>query len=70
MTPTLTLDDIFSKCRIKGATKITKQHACETLDKFFAHLQSKGEIKSYERVKKEEAHPRITSPFFSLPKIA
>jgi hypothetical protein len=51
MTATLTLDDIFSKCGIKDDSKRTKQHARETLDKFFAHLQSIGEIKSYEWTK-------------------
>jgi hypothetical protein len=52
MTPTLTLDDIFSKCRINDDQRKVKEHARESLDKFFAHLQSKGEIKSYEWVKK------------------
>ena len=52
MKPILTLDDIFEKCHIKDATKRTKQHARETLDTFFAHLQEKGFIKSYEWTKK------------------
>lgn len=52
MSPILTLDDIFTKCRIKDASKSTKQDARETLEKIFAHLQSKGEIKSYEWSKK------------------
>lgn len=52
MTPTLTLDDIFSKCRIKDDQRKTKEHARNTLDAFFANLQSKGFIKSYEWTKK------------------
>lgn len=52
MKPILTLDDIFKKCRISDASKSTKQDARETLDKFFAHLQEKSEIKSYEWTKK------------------
>lgn len=52
MKPILTLDDIFSKCRINDTTKIIKQRARECLDKFFAHLQNKGFIKSYEWTKK------------------
>ena len=35
MTPTLTFDDIFRKCRIEEAPKITKQRARSTLLKFF-----------------------------------
>lgn len=52
MTPTLTIEDIFKKCRISDATKRTKQHARECLEKFFAHLQEKGEIDSFELTKK------------------
>jgi hypothetical protein len=52
MTPTLTLDDIFEKCRIKDATKRAKQHARECLEKFFENLKNKGDIKSYEWIKK------------------
>lgn len=48
MTHTLTLDDIFTKCRIINASKRTKQHARDTIDDTFAHLQAKGVIKSYE----------------------
>lgn len=51
MSPILTLDDIFTKCEI-GESKRTRQHARDSLDLFFKHLQSKGEIKSYEWTKK------------------
>lgn len=52
LKPILTLDDIFTKCRISDASKSTKQDARATLDKFFAHLQDKGVIKSFEWIKK------------------
>ena len=52
MTPTITLDDIFKKCRITDKSKRVKQSARETIDKFFVHLQSKGVIKSFEWTKK------------------
>ena len=52
MTPTITLDDVFKKARISDASKRTKQHARECLEKFFAHLQNKKVIKSYEWTKK------------------
>jgi hypothetical protein len=55
MTPTLTLDDIFKKCRISNASRKAKLDIRECLEKFFAHLQSKGEIKSYEWTKKGNA---------------
>ena len=52
MTPTITLDDIFKKCRISDKSKRVKQSARETIDKFLTHLQSKGVIKSFEWTKK------------------
>lgn len=55
MPPTLTLDDIFKKCRISNASRKAKLDIRECLEKFFAHLQSKGEIKSYEWTKKGNA---------------
>ena len=51
MQPILTLDDIFKKCETRDE-KRTRQHARETLDLFFSHLQDLGEIKSYEWTKK------------------
>ena len=52
LKPILTLDDIFSKCRINDADKSKRQDARAILDKFFAHLQEKKLIKSYEFTKK------------------
>lgn len=46
MTPTITLDDIFKKCRITRNTEKTRQTK-ETIDKFLAHLQQKDVIKSF-----------------------
>lgn len=46
MTPTITLDDIFKKCRITRNTEKTRQTK-ETIDKFFAHLQAKGVVDSF-----------------------
>lgn len=63
MKPILTLDDIFSKCRIKDSTKRTKQHARECLEKLFAHLQAEKFIKSYEWTKKGNAFYSIKFTF-------
>ena len=52
LKPILTLDDIFSKCRIADKSNVIKLRTREYLDKFFKHLQSKGVIKSFEFVKK------------------
>lgn len=52
MTPTLTLDDIFKKCRIENSSRDTKMNARNSIEKFFAHLQDKVEIKSFEWTKK------------------
>jgi hypothetical protein len=51
MSSTLTLNDIFTKCEIRDDNK-SKFDARTALDKFFAHLQKLGEIKSYEWTKK------------------
>ena len=52
LKPILTLEDIFSKCRIADKPNVIKLRAREYLDKFFKHLESKGVIKSFEFVKK------------------
>ena len=52
MTPTLTLADIFKKCKITDKPNVIKLRAREYLDEFFKHLQNKGVIKSFEWTKK------------------
>ena len=52
MTPTLTLADIFKKCRIENAHLEIKRRARDYIAVFFKHLQSKGVIKSFEFIKK------------------
>ena len=52
MTPTLTFEDIFEKCRITDADNKIKQRARDYIAVFFEHLQKKGVIKSFEFVKK------------------
>ena len=52
LKPTLTLDDIFSKCRIADKPNVIKLRAREYIDDFFKHLQSKGVIKSFQWTKK------------------
>lgn len=52
LTPTLTFDDIFKKCRISDAHLEVKRRAREYLEKFFAHLQDKKVIKSSGFTKK------------------
>lgn len=49
MTPTITLDDIFKKCRITTAGKKynVKREVKNVIDKFLAHLQQKDFIKSF-----------------------
>lgn len=63
LTPTLTLKDIFDKCRIKSATKLVKQRARDTIDKLFTHLKSKGFIQSYEWRKNANKFDAITFSF-------
>ena len=63
LTPTLTLNDIFDKCRIKNATKLVKHRARDIIDKLFAHLKSKDFIKSYEWRKNGGKFDAITFTF-------
>ena len=60
MTPTLTFNDIFEKCRIKDADNKTKSRAREYILQFFEHLQEKGEIKSFELTKKMNKFYSVT----------
>lgn len=59
MTPTLTFDDIFKKCRIDDAPKKTKFDARNTLQKFFQHLQDSGFISSFAVVKEHNKFKKI-----------
>ena len=59
MTPTLTFDDIFKKCRIEEAPKITKQRARSTLLKFFQHLQNVSFISSFAFLKEHTKFKKI-----------
>lgn len=61
LTPTLTLNDIFDKCRI--SERKDKENARNTIDKLFTHLQSKGFIKSYEWRKNGVKFDAITFSF-------
>jgi hypothetical protein len=52
MTATLTLDNIFKKCRIDDANSNTKMNSRKAIEQFFAYLKLKKEIKSYKWIKK------------------
>ena len=51
LTPTLTFDDLFSKCRIENAGRKKKLDARETVVTFFEHLQKEKFIKAFELIK-------------------
>lgn len=55
LTPTLTFEDIFEKCRIEDQPNVIKLRAREYVLRFFEHLQKLGEIKSFEITKKRNA---------------
>lgn len=59
LTPTLTFDDIFKKCRIPDSSKKNKFDARNTLTKFFQHLQDIGFISSFEVVKEHTKFKKI-----------
>ena len=52
MTPTLTLDDIFEKCRIANAHPQVKARARAYIEEFLTHLQNQKVIKSFQWTKK------------------
>lgn len=55
LTPTVTFDDVFYKCRIKNAHREIKSRARETIMAIFKHLQSKEVIQTFESVKKNNS---------------
>ena len=63
MTPSLTFDDIFKKARITDKTNMVKSRAREYVEEFFKHLQTKGEIKSFELIKKGNKFHCVTFTF-------
>ena len=52
MTPVITFNDVFYKCRIEDAPVDKKRDARNTLVKFFDHLRSEGVINSFNLTKK------------------
>ena len=52
LTPVITFDDVFKKCRIEDAERDKKADARKNIIKFFEHLKNKGEIKNFEVIKK------------------
>lgn len=69
MTPTLTLDDIFEKCRnadgirIQNTSNKDKQRARDYIDKIFAHLRDIGYIDSFDWRKKDGKFNAVTFSF-------
>ena len=53
MTPIITFDDIFKKCRITNMHREIKKRARETCIDFFKHLQRKNFIKAFQLNKKD-----------------
>ena len=48
MTPTITFDDVFKKCRLNKADKYKKADARNAILKLFEHLKNKSFITAYE----------------------
>lgn len=60
MTPTITFDDLFQKCRITDANRKIKHDARETAVAFFQHLVNENFITSFELVKKRNKFYSVT----------
>ena len=56
MVPIITFDDVFEKCRLEKASRMTKLRARDVMIEFFEHLQDKNFIKSFQ-LNKNGARP-------------
>ena len=56
MVPTITFADVFEKCRLTNANRMTKSKARGPCTNFFKHLQDKKIIKSF-RLNKKGVYP-------------
>lgn len=50
MTPTITFDDVFQRCRMSNCSRDVKMDARNAVIKLFTHLQEKNFISSFEPV--------------------
>ena len=55
LTPTITFDDVFKKCRIENAHNEIKRRTRECIVDFMQHLKDKGEIRNFELTKKAQS---------------
>ena len=64
LTPTVTFDDVFKKCRLGNASRDLKMNARNITIKIFEHLQKKEVIQSFETVKKSNSICSIRFSFY------
>ena len=64
LKPTITFDDIFSKCKVEGAN-IRKKHqdARNVIFKFFEHLKAQNFISDFQVKKEGGKFSKITFTF-------
>ena len=55
LTPTITFDDVFKKCRIENASGDTKMNARNAVIKFMQHMKNKLEIIDFEVTKRQNS---------------
>lgn len=60
LTPTITFDDVFKKCRIQNASRKTQMDARETVETFMKHLKAHSVIKTFELTKKRNKFYSVT----------
>ena len=65
LTPIITFEDVFKKCRIENAHGEIKRRARETIIAFMNHLKSQSEITNFELTKKGNSFYSVK---FSYPK--
>ena len=52
MTPVITFDDIFQKCRLENSNRKKKLDARNAIMEFLEYLKSQSEIKNFELTKR------------------
>ena len=62
LTPTITFDDLFFKCRLENISRKKKMDARNIVIKFFEHLKKEKFIKDFEVVKRGNSFYSVTFP--------
>ena len=63
LTPTITFDDVFSKCKVDSSDKKKRQDARNVIIKFLEHLKVQNFISDFHVKKEGKAFSKISFSF-------